>query len=112
LRLPRNEYLIALAEVPVFGGDDRHQRGFPWRELSPSLAFLTAVVLLCIGVKLSLSESMIAGGVLALSSFFWAALLEFRANRRVAEAGGDPTAMGMLSQSSDYTPVMGRVRRR
>jgi len=108
LRLPRNEYLVALSEIPDMGSPAPVREPVPWKELSPSIAFLISVVIISVGVRGSTLVIPIAGGVLAIASLVWAAYLEFRANRAAANLQGDPAAMGMLSQSSDWPMLRGR----
>lgn len=108
LRLPRNEYLVALSEMPDMGASFAGKEPAPWKELSPSIAFLISVVILSAGVRSSTLVIPIAGGLLAIVSLVWATYLEFRANRASANAHGDPAAMGMLPQSSDWPALRGR----
>jgi len=95
--------------MPDMGSSAPVREPVPWRELSPSIAFLISVVIISVGVRSSTLVIPIAGGVLALASFVSAAYLEFRANRTAASLHGDPAAMGMLPQSSDW-PALRRRR--
>ncbi|HXH20746.1 MAG TPA: hypothetical protein VNN10_01865 [Dehalococcoidia bacterium] len=110
MRLPTNPFLEALSEEPLLAVEHLREP-FPWREISPSIALVVAIVIVLAGVRMSSFVVPLAGGIMAAGSFFWAAVLEFQVNRRATRSEGDPAAMGMLSYSSDWPAVRGGRRR-
>jgi hypothetical protein len=108
--LPANPFLEALSEEPAMAV--AHVReSFPWLELSPSIGLIVAIVVILVGVQLSTLVVPLAGAIMAIASFAWAAVLELQISRRVAREQGDPAAVNMLPYSSDWPAVRGARRR-
>jgi hypothetical protein len=110
LRLPANPFLEGLSEEPAMAAPHARE-SFPWLELSPSFGLVLAIVVILIGVQLSTLVVPLAGAIMAIGSFAWAAVLELQISRRVAREQGDPAAMNMLPYSSDWPAVRGARRR-
>jgi hypothetical protein len=110
LRLPTTPFLEALSEEPALA-TERFRESFPWLELSPSFGLVAAVVVVLVGVQLSTLVVPLAGAIMAIASFAWAAVLELQIGRRVAREQGDPAAINMLPYSSDWQAVRGGRRR-
>ncbi len=110
VRLPRNDLLVSMSEVPALEGPGQEFGRMPWKELSPSIAFVVAVLLMFVGTRHA-PGMLFAGGALAVASIIAAAVLEARADSRAARESGDPAAMSALQMSSDYHVTVRRRRR-
>jgi hypothetical protein len=107
LRLPRSPWLESLNEMPALGASQREDEGFPWLQLSPSIAFILSILLIGLGLAVTSAVVVLCGSAVFVGSFIAAAVLEFRADRQTGGLGGAHSA---LSMSSDWAALRSRRR--
>ncbi|HEY7268553.1 MAG TPA: hypothetical protein VH951_01880 [Dehalococcoidia bacterium] len=84
----------------------------PWMELSPSLGFVFAIILVVIGLHFTSIGIVGAGGVLIPICLVLAAIMEYRADRAASEGDPHGDSMGALNSSSDWMAIGQRRRPR
>jgi len=108
LRLPRSPWLESLNEMPALGATGNEDQGFPWLQLSPSIAFILSILAIGLGMAVTSAVVVLLGTAVFVGSFIAAAVLEFRADRETGGLGRD--AQSALSVSSDWTALRSRRR--
>lgn len=98
--------------MPAMAVHAEHTQAVPWKELSPSIGFVLAIVAIGLGLHFSNLALAGLGGVLIPTCLFAAAVLEFRADRVAGASEGHAAAANMLHASSDWMAIGSRRRPR
>ncbi len=112
ISLPRNTWLADLSEMPAMAVHAEHTQAVPWKELSPSIGFVLAIVAVGFGLHFSNLALAGLGALLIPACLFAAAVLELRSDRMAGESEGPAGAANMLHASSDWMAIRSRRRAR